>query len=98
MDDKKVLLRMVKTLATDLQNIQQRGAGYYSVSPFVQKYNRLLEKAKEIFKKDSVLLEYLPGFLQKSIISLDERAGTIITCSPLLDILQIGGQGLDHSE
>jgi hypothetical protein len=57
MDEKKVLLRMVKTLATDLQNIQQRGAGYYSVSPFVQRYNRLLEKAKEIFKEDTILLD-----------------------------------------
>ena len=57
MDEKKVLLRMVKTLTTDLQNIQQRGAGYYSASPFVQIYNRLLEKAKEIFKKDTILLD-----------------------------------------
>lgn len=57
MDEKKVLLRMVKTLATGLQNIQQRGAGYYSVSPFVQRYNRLLEKAKEIFKEDTILLD-----------------------------------------
>ncbi len=57
MDEKKVLLRMVKTLTTDLQNIQQRGAGYYSASPFVERYNRLLEKAKEIFKKDTILLD-----------------------------------------
>ena len=57
MDEKKVLLKMVKTLVTDLQNIQQRGAGYYSPSPFVQRYNLLLEKAKEIFKKDTILLD-----------------------------------------
>lgn len=57
MDAKKVLLRMLKTLAADLQNIQQRGAGYYSASPFVQRYNRLLEKTKEIFKEDTVLLD-----------------------------------------
>ena len=56
MDEKKVLLRMVKTLITDLQNIQQRGAGYYSASPFVQRYNRLLETAKQIFKEDTILL------------------------------------------
>lgn len=57
MDEKKVLLRMVKTLITDLQNIQQRGAGYYSADPFVQRYNRLLEKTKEIFKEDTTLLD-----------------------------------------
>ncbi len=57
MDEKKVLLRMVKTLISDLQNIQQRGAGYYSASPFVQRYNRLLEKAKEMFKEGTILLD-----------------------------------------
>ncbi len=57
MDEKKVLLRMVKTLTTDLQNIQQRGAGYYSADPFVQRYNRLLEKTKQIFKEDTILLD-----------------------------------------
>ncbi len=57
MDEKKVLLHMVKTLAMDLQNIQQRGAGYYSVSPFVRRYNRLLETTKEIFKEGTVLLD-----------------------------------------
>ena len=57
MDEKKVLLRMVKTLTTDLQNIQQRGAGYYSADPFVERYNRLLEKTKEIFREDTILLD-----------------------------------------
>ncbi len=68
MDEKKVLLRMVKTLATDLQNIQQRGAGYYSVSPFVQRYNRLLEKAKEIFKEDTILLDTFSLIEEKSAV------------------------------
>ncbi len=57
MDEKRVLLKMVKTLVTDLQNIQQRGAGYYSPGPFVQRYNLLLEKAKEMFKKDTILMD-----------------------------------------
>jgi hypothetical protein len=60
-DNKKVLLKMVKTLAVDLQNIQQRGAGYYSAAPFVDRYNRLLEKTKMIFEKeDSVLIATFP--------------------------------------
>ncbi|MCK4326645.1 hypothetical protein KAW55_07820 [bacterium] len=57
MDEKKVLLKMIKTLVNDLQNIQQRGAGYYTPEPFIQRYNRLLEKAKEIFKKDTILMD-----------------------------------------
>lgn len=57
MDEKRVLLKMIKALVTDLQNIQQRGAGYYTPSPFVQRYNLLLEKAKQIFKKDTILMD-----------------------------------------
>ena len=57
MDDKKILLSMVKALSTDLQNIQQKGAGYYSATPFVEKYNKLLDKAKKIFGDKAVLLE-----------------------------------------
>lgn len=56
MDNKKVLLKMVKTLAVDLQNIQQRGAGYYSAAPFVDRYNKLLEKTKVIFEEDNILI------------------------------------------
>lgn len=47
---------MVKTLAVDLQNIQQRGAGYYSAAPFVDRYNKLLEKTRAIFEKEDKLL------------------------------------------
>jgi hypothetical protein len=56
MDKKKVLLKMLRALATDLQNIQQRGAGYYNATPFVDRYNRLLEKAKVIFKEEDDIL------------------------------------------
>lgn len=59
MDEKKVLLKMVKQLQMDIQNIQQKGAGYYSATPFVDTYNRLLAKNREIFKKKGVLLDVL---------------------------------------
>ena len=59
MDEKKVLLKMVKQLQMDTQNIQQKGAGYYSATPFVETYNQLLAKSKEIFKKKGVLLDAL---------------------------------------
>lgn len=56
MQEKKILLKMVKQLQMDIQNIQQKGAGYYSSAPFVETYNRLLAKSKEIFKEQQVLL------------------------------------------
>ena len=57
MDDKKILLAMLKALLVDIQNIQQKGAGYYSSAPFVEKYNRLLDKARKLFEGKSLLLD-----------------------------------------
>ena len=37
MDERKMLIRMVKALLGDIQNIQQRGAGYYAPSHFIGK-------------------------------------------------------------
>jgi hypothetical protein len=58
LQEKKALLSMARTLRNDTQDIQQRGAGYYSCGPFVNRYNKLLSKARELFAKDqTVLLE-----------------------------------------
>ena len=56
-DERKILLKMLEALLVDVQNLQHKGAGYFSPSPFVQRYDKLLEKAKIIFPKDSPLLD-----------------------------------------
>ena len=56
-DERKILLKMLEALLVDIQNLQHKGAGYFSPSPFVQRYDKLLEKAKIIFPKDSLLLD-----------------------------------------
>lgn len=57
MDDKKVLLQMLRTLYNDIANIQQKGAGYYSTGPFVERYNKLLGRSKKIFGEETDILE-----------------------------------------
>ncbi len=57
MNDRKVLLEMLKTLYTDVANIQQKGAGYYSTGPFVERYNKLLNRAKKLFGDETDILE-----------------------------------------
>ena len=47
---------MAQTLARDCTSISQRGAGYYSTTPFVNKYNKLLEQAQALFGNESTLL------------------------------------------
>lgn len=49
----KILRNMLKALVLDAEQIQERGAGYYSSAPFVQRYNKLLAKALSILKADS---------------------------------------------
>ena len=59
MQEKRMLLKMLKALEDSVDNIQQKGAGYYSATPFVNKYNKLLAKAKELFSKQSGLFDTL---------------------------------------
>lgn len=57
LNEKKTLLAMARTFRVDTQDIQQRGAGYYSCGPFVVRYNKLLAKTKDLFVDDSRLLD-----------------------------------------
>ncbi len=54
--EKNVLIKMISQLLRDLQTIEQRGAGYYTVNPFVERYNKLLEQTKRICSEQSALL------------------------------------------
>ena len=69
---------MVKTLAVDLQNIQQRGAGYYSAAPFVDRYNKLLEKTRAIFEKeDKLLIATFPDLEDTSSVDPSDKMKVI---------------------
>ena len=54
--EKSVLVKMISQLLRDLQTIEQRGAGYYTVDPFVERYNKLLDQTKRICSEQSALL------------------------------------------
>ena len=92
MDDKKILLSMLRALSTDIQNIQQRGAGYYSTTPFVEKYNKLVDKAKKIFAEGSVLLDAFSEVEDvKSVDPADKMKTTqevVIELSQLIAFIQ----------
>ena len=56
LEEKKTLLSMARVFRTDIQDIQQRGAGYYSCEPFVNRYNKLLSKSRELFADEQAAL------------------------------------------
>ncbi len=59
-DEQKILLRMIRTLLEDLQVIQQRGAGYYDCEPFIKRYNKLLEVARDLFPDLRLMKTFAP--------------------------------------
>jgi len=53
---KNTLHRMLKMLLGDLRDLEHRGAGYYSVAPYAERYNKLLGQVKAIFPDQAQLL------------------------------------------
>ncbi len=43
------LVRMIRQLLQDMQVIQHQGSGYYTCTPFAQRYNKLLHQARTLF-------------------------------------------------
>ncbi len=56
LDERKTLLSMARALRGDIQDIQQKGAGYYSCGPFVSRFNKLLSKARELSAGEQTVL------------------------------------------
>jgi len=58
--EKRILVNMLHQLLQNLQAISQRGAGYYTVSPHIEKFNKLLGKTRELFGEHSLIDTFEP--------------------------------------
>jgi hypothetical protein len=47
---------MLKMLLGDLRDLEHRGAGYYSVVPYADRYNKLLGQVRATYPQDTQLL------------------------------------------
>jgi hypothetical protein len=56
MDQRKTLISMLLQLREDMLAIQQLGAGYYSCTPIIKRYNKLLAHAKSLVTAENGLL------------------------------------------
>jgi len=52
----KTLYKMLKMLLGDLRDLEHRGAGYFSVVPYADRYNKLLDQVKSIYPEQAGLL------------------------------------------
>ena len=88
LDERKTLLSMTRVFRTDIQDIQQKGAGYYSCGPFVNRYNRLLAKAHELFGKAQTVL--LDSFEEvEETISVDPSDKMKVTQRVIIELGQL---------
>ena len=59
MDKRTAIIPMLEQLLEDTQVLHQQGAGYYSCTPIIHRYNKLLEQARTLFEsKDSLITTF----------------------------------------
>ncbi len=56
MDTRTSLIPMLKQLLEDMAVLHQQGAGYYSCTPIIKRYNKLLEQAQALFPEGDGLI------------------------------------------
>ena len=56
MDTRVALITMLRQLLEDTQVLHQQGAGYYSCTPIIHRYNKLLDQARGLFDKGNGLI------------------------------------------
>jgi len=97
-----VLVKMMKQLLRDLQTIEQRGASYYSVEPFVDRYNKLLEQTKRICADQAALLETFDPVEKPKSSDPSQKMKTsqrvVIEIGQLLALIEASGQGDERQE
>ncbi len=89
-DEREVLLKMIRTLLSDLQTIQQRGAGYFDCDSFISRYNKLLDVSLDLLPDSRLMATFSPlpplqsvdpadkiKMMQKVLIEGDQLASLI---------------------
>ena len=56
MDKRSALITMLEQLLEDSTVLHQQGAGYYSCTPIIHRYNKLLAEARSLFEAGDGLI------------------------------------------
>lgn len=49
MNELKVLVQMLRQLLKDMEIVTSQGSGYYTCTPFAQRYNKLMRQSRTLF-------------------------------------------------
>lgn len=55
MEQGPVLVAMLRQLLKEMEIVTSQGAGYYTCSPFAQRYNKLLNQARRLLRGSGVI-------------------------------------------
>ena len=56
MDKRTAIIPMLERLLEDTQVLHQQGAGYYSCTPLIRRYNKLLIQSRTLFEGEGTLI------------------------------------------
>ena len=83
---------MLETLVGDLRDLEHRGAGYYSVVPYAERYNKLLGQIKAIYPENAALLatfaEVTPTASSDPAVKLKSVEQLIVEINQLLAFIE----------
>jgi len=83
---------MLGTLLADLRDLEHRGAGYYSVAPYAERYNKLLKQIGMIYPEDAGLLatfeEVTPESSSDPAVKLKTVEQLIVEINQLLAFIE----------
>lgn len=97
MDVRESLIRMLKQLSVDTQQLQQLGAGYYSCIPLVTRYNKLLKQARTLFMDTPGLMDTFEEMEEEDPKNPSDKykvvQGIRIEIGQLISLLESSGGG-----
>lgn len=88
MDTRQSILHMLQSLLKEMDYVQSQGAGYYTCSPFAQRYNKLLSQATLLLGEGNGLIQTFdplderdpkdPGDKSKVLLGIRIEIGQLI--------------------
>lgn len=57
MDNRTILIKMLRKLEEETTVVVSQGAGYYTCVPFIKRFNKLLEQARKLFEGNDGLID-----------------------------------------
>lgn len=95
MDVRHSILHMLQSLLKEMDYVQSQGAGYYTCSPFAQRYNKLRSQASALLGESNGLIQTFdplderdpkdPGDKSKVLLGIRIEIGQLIALLESVD-------------